>query len=109
MKKLIVSIIFFIQCIFSYSQELKFKLVQIDENLVVVDLIPIVKKNKKKKEIKRKKYYVVKKGENLISIAYNNQIDWRVLKEINKLDNITDIYPGQTIKLSYQKGGKNEG
>lgn len=107
MKKLIGTIFFFYN-IFTYSQELEFKMVHLDENLVVINLVP-TKKNYTKKKIRKKiKYYKVKKGENLISIAYNNQVDWKILKKINKLEDITDIYPGQTIKISHNKGGKDE-
>lgn len=107
MKK-IIGAMFFLISFSIYSQELEFKMVHLDENLVVIDLVPVKKSYPKNKKIKKVKYYKVKKGENLISIAYNNQIDWKILKEINELDNITDIYPGQTLKISYNKGGKDE-
>lgn len=44
-------------------------------------------------------YYIVKKGENLISIAAEYELNWKDIKKINNLENITDIYPGQKIKL----------
>ncbi len=44
-------------------------------------------------------YYTVKKGENLISIAYSYDLDWKKIKKINNLNAITDIYPGMRIKL----------
>lgn len=44
-------------------------------------------------------YYTVKKGENLISIAVEYELNWKELKKINNLENITDIYPGQKIRL----------
>lgn len=156
MKKLIL--LFFLNiCLISYGEfyykdELKFELKEIDENFVVINVIPkkIVeegikypyhkvkkdeylikiariydKKTKKLIEInelknpnllypkqkiylERKKpvikenipkYHIVKKGENLISISFDYDIDWKEVKKLNSLENITDIYPGQKIIL----------
>lgn len=107
MKK-IIGFIFFSVSLSIYSQELEFKIIHLDENLVVIDLAPIKKNCLKLKRQNKEKYHKVKKGENLISIAYNNHIDWKILKEINNLEDITDIYPGQILKISYKKGGKDE-
>ena len=135
-----------------YSDKLKFQMEEIDENLVVVNIVPeeiIVdelsypyhtvkkdeylikiahtydKKTKKlieinelknpnliyprqkiylerKKPLKMEevpKYHVVKKGENLISISFDYDIDWKEIKKLNNLDNVTDIYVGQKIIL----------
>ena len=135
-----------------YSDKLKFQMEEIDENLVVINIIPeeiIVdelsypyhrvkkdeylikiariydKKTKKLIEInelknpnliyprqkiylERKKpvktedipeYHVVKKGENLISISFDYDLDWKEVKKLNNLDNVTDIYVGQKIIL----------
>ena len=45
------------------------------------------------------KYHVVKKGENLISISFDYDLDWKEVKKLNNLDNVTDIYVGQKIIL----------
>lgn len=108
MRKVISLIIFFCNIFFVFSKNLEFKLVHLDENLVIIDLIPEKKILKKNRKVKKIKYHKVKKGENLISIAYNNKVDWKVLKKINRLEDITEIYPGQTLKISYNKGGKDE-
>lgn len=138
------------------GEELKFDLIKIDENLIVVnisklenefknqvtieeypyhkvkrgDYLSKIAKNHDKKTknlvkinelenpnliypkqkiyLERKKninlndipeYYIVKKGENLISVALEYELNWKDLKRINNLENITDIYPGQKIKL----------
>ena len=136
----------------SYNDKLKFQMEEIDENLVIINVIPekiIVdelsypyhrvkkdeylikiariydKKTKKLIEInelknpnliyprqkiylERKKslkieeipkYHVVKKGENLISISFDYDLDWKKIKKLNNLDNVTDIYVGQKIIL----------
>ncbi len=156
MKKLIL--LFFLNaCFISYgelyhNEELKFEMKEIDENFVVIKVIPkkIVveeikypyhkvkkdeylikiariydKKTKKLIEINKlknpnliypkqkiylerkrtiikeniPKYHIVKKGENLISISFDYDLDWKEVRKLNRLENITDIYPGQKIIL----------
>lgn len=45
------------------------------------------------------KNHIVKKGENLISISFEYGLNWKILKKLNNLELITDIYPNQKLKL----------
>ncbi len=44
-------------------------------------------------------YHIVKKGENLVSISFDYDLDWKKVKKLNRLDSVTAVYPGQKIRL----------
>lgn len=79
------------------------KLVEINElknpNLIYPTQKIYLEKKKKVNMEKIPKYHIVKKGENIISISFTYDLDWRNIKRLNNLENITNIYPGQKIIL----------
>ena len=55
--------------------------------------------NKKNSLEKIPKYHIVQRGENIISIALEYELDWKQILRLNSLESVTDIYPGQKIVL----------
>ena len=45
------------------------------------------------------KYYTVKKGDNMYDIANKNNLDYKMLLQLNGLDEEDYIYPNQTIVI----------
>lgn len=79
------------------------KLVEINElknpNLIYPAQKIYLERKKKVNMEEVPKYHIVKKGENIISISFTYDLDWKNIKKLNNLENITDIYPGQKIIL----------
>ncbi|MCI7187841.1 MAG: LysM peptidoglycan-binding domain-containing protein [Fusobacterium mortiferum] len=79
------------------------KLIQINElknpNLIYPKQKIYLEKKKSVDIEKLPKYHIVRRGENIISIALDYEIDWKQLVKLNNLEGVTDIYPGQRILL----------
>lgn len=79
------------------------KLVQINElknpNLIYPKQKIYLEKKKSVDIEKLPKYHIVRRGENIISIALEYELDWKQILRLNSLESVTDIYPGQKIVL----------
>ena len=79
------------------------KLVQINElknpNLIYPKQKIYLEKKKSIDIEKIPKYHIVQRGENIISIALEYELDWKQILRLNSLESVTDIYPGQKIVL----------